>query len=329
MALTLLQPAPLLTVAIPTYNRASFLDAQIGWFVEAVRGHEDACELLVSDNHSTDDTARVIDLWQRRLAGGPVRLRVHRNETNVGAIRNITDCMRKAEGAYVWVAGDDDRICPTALTRVLELLRRQEGLSLVVLNFSSREDGGRLRFERCFDLEHDLITPYGQAAFERFLDHPSPSRWGGLALTTALVYRTRTARAALLAWPEGTGNLLFQLFITAYCAQRGKVAVTRDALLEMRAGVHFFSHDAALYLRFRLGDVPEGFVRMAQLGISRRLCLERIHGVRDEISPQRLAFAFARRPARTLHALARYAGALARLSLPAPVPHSRPGTSLS
>ena len=305
-----------LTIAIPTYNRAEFLDAQIAWFVDAVRGHEEACELLVSDNCSTDATPTVIEAWRERLRDTPIRVRTRRNPRNVGAIRNIAGCIEDADGSFVWVVGDDDRIDPTAITRVLCAIRSHADLSLLVLNFSSRTDAGRWKFERCFDIEHDLVTRHGQTAFERFLAHPDPSRWGGLALTTALVYRAQTARAALRAWPDGVGNLLYQLFVTAWCAQHGTMVVTADPLLVMRAGVHFFTEDRVLYLRFRIGDIPEGFVRIERLGVSRKLCRERALAVRSEISWRQWAYQLAYHPLPTVHALARYAAAAVHLGLP-------------
>lgn len=46
----------LLTLAIPTFNRAKFLDSQLAWAVESIAENWDKVELLVCDNASTDDT---------------------------------------------------------------------------------------------------------------------------------------------------------------------------------------------------------------------------------------------------------------------------------
>ncbi len=50
----------LLTIAIPTYNRAEYLDKQLGWLAEAIKGYESDCEILVSDNCSTDHNQSII-----------------------------------------------------------------------------------------------------------------------------------------------------------------------------------------------------------------------------------------------------------------------------
>ncbi|MCC5625684.1 glycosyltransferase family 2 protein, partial [Nostoc sp. CHAB 5715] len=36
----------LLTIAIPTFNRASLLDKQLAWLAQAIKGFEDDCEIL-------------------------------------------------------------------------------------------------------------------------------------------------------------------------------------------------------------------------------------------------------------------------------------------
>jgi hypothetical protein len=40
----------LLTIAIPTYNRADLLDKQLTWLSQGIKGFESECEILVSDN---------------------------------------------------------------------------------------------------------------------------------------------------------------------------------------------------------------------------------------------------------------------------------------
>ena len=58
----------LLTIAIPTFNRAQLLDKHLTWLAQAIKGFEDDCEILVSDNCSTDNTQEVIQKWQTTLS---------------------------------------------------------------------------------------------------------------------------------------------------------------------------------------------------------------------------------------------------------------------
>ncbi|MCS6773581.1 MAG: glycosyltransferase, partial [Thermoflexales bacterium] len=57
--------SPLLTIAIPTYNRSRELDRQLAWAVEAIAGRWQDVELIVSDNASPDETPHVCQTWRR------------------------------------------------------------------------------------------------------------------------------------------------------------------------------------------------------------------------------------------------------------------------
>lgn len=301
---------PLLTVAIPTFDRAPLLDALLGWFADAVVGLESSVELLVSDNCSTDETPQVTERWQRAMADMGVEARFTRNDRNVGAIRNIASCFERARTPFVWTIGDDDAVDPDALRSVLDKLDAHPDLTLLILNFSSRHwKTGEQHFERCYEVDADEVATNGQALFERFLGDPHPSRWGGLALTSALVYRTETAQAALRSWPEGVDNITLQLYVTAWCARAGKTILTRDVHVEMAAGRHFFAKDKMLFFRFRIADVPESFVKIAELGYSRELCRAKIRHQRNEIAWRRVLHLFSRQPLATVQVLARYVSA--------------------
>jgi len=80
------------------------------------------------------------------------------------------------------------------LTYILDNLTNLPDLTLLTLNFSSHwAVTGQQRFERCFDVENDEFSTDGKAVFERCLEEDP----GGLALTTANVYRTELAQRAL------------------------------------------------------------------------------------------------------------------------------------
>ena len=76
---------PILTIAIPTYNRFETVCANLTRLVPLLT--QDVC-VLVLDNASTDGTRNLTD-WVR--ANHPdASIRVIRNVTNVGAGANVT-----------------------------------------------------------------------------------------------------------------------------------------------------------------------------------------------------------------------------------------------
>jgi abequosyltransferase len=124
----------LLTIAVPTYNRASYLARTLTSIFSQVGKYGDAIEIIVSDNCSTDHTAALVEEFQR--AGH--RFRFLGNPENLGADGNFKNCYHAARGKYFWLFSDDDVLLEGALDRVFPLL--QEGdygvLSLGVYFFN-------------------------------------------------------------------------------------------------------------------------------------------------------------------------------------------------
>ena len=93
---------PLVTIAIPTFNRASsYLPVALR---SALAQRYPRLEIIVSDNASTDDTASFI-----HKVTDP-RLRYLRHSSNIGANGNYNHCLAKARGDYFLLLHDDDAI---------------------------------------------------------------------------------------------------------------------------------------------------------------------------------------------------------------------------
>jgi abequosyltransferase len=111
---------PLLTIAIPTYNRSASLSLLLDALAPQL-AHEPRVELIISDNASTDETPQIVASWRER----GLLCRSRRNESNIGADANFIECYEMAGGEYVWIVGDDDIILPGALPEVLNWLEKR------------------------------------------------------------------------------------------------------------------------------------------------------------------------------------------------------------
>jgi abequosyltransferase len=113
------QSQPLLTVAVPTYNRAASLRRSLGSLVRqvsAIEGGWDRIEVMVLDNCSTDDTPAVVD----EIGRGCVSY--VRNSTNLGMEGNFLSCFERACGQLVWIFSDDDLLVDGVLHKLLKLI---------------------------------------------------------------------------------------------------------------------------------------------------------------------------------------------------------------
>lgn len=93
---------PLITIAIPTYNRA---DKYLRQTIEcAIRQTYENIEILISDNNSTDGTPDVV-----RSFSDP-RIKYFRQESNLGGFGNWNFLLNQARGDYFHLYHDDDKI---------------------------------------------------------------------------------------------------------------------------------------------------------------------------------------------------------------------------
>lgn len=132
----------LLTIAVPTFNRASDLSLLLASIQQETAGLEPGCvEVLVISNASTDDTDSVAASYASAIPG----FRYLRNDSNVGMQANFVRALREAAGRYTWMIGDDEIIEPGGIRTVLEAIR-QYSVPLLVFNYSSEPAPSGERF---------------------------------------------------------------------------------------------------------------------------------------------------------------------------------------
>src|SRR5690349_12015913 len=110
---------PLVTIAIPTFNRASDVRGAIA---SALAQTEQSLEVLVVDNASTDGTEAVLAEFSARF---PNRFRAIRNERNLWMQGNFTRCVMEARGKYLKIWCSDDRGHPTLVEKQVRVLERE------------------------------------------------------------------------------------------------------------------------------------------------------------------------------------------------------------
>ena len=109
---------PLLTIAIPTFNRASHLELLLKTLSIELEGLCNKIEIIVFDNASTDRTPEVC----RNFVTQTPSAFIVRNETNIGAENNFLECFSRAQGHYFWMIGDDDLPKSGLINKLLSLV---------------------------------------------------------------------------------------------------------------------------------------------------------------------------------------------------------------
>jgi abequosyltransferase len=156
---------PVLSIAIPTYNRAVFLRELLDELLPQLSPGLPV-EVIISDNCSTDETEATVRSFVER----GLRVRYLRNDGNIGADANILQCFESASGRYVWVVGDDDILIDKTISKVLHLLNDSDYSLVYMCPYWFRND---FRKERRAD-------PFRRSSEEFVQNLQFSSRVGGM-----------------------------------------------------------------------------------------------------------------------------------------------------
>jgi glycosyltransferase involved in cell wall biosynthesis len=132
--------SPRVSVCIPVYNAERFIAASI---TSALAQHHVDFEVVVVDNASTDATPRVIAQFS------DPRMRVYRNDRNIGAAGNFNRCVELARGRYLKILCADDVLYPDCLEKQAAALG-DAGIALAGSARDIIDERGRVRLRRRF-----------------------------------------------------------------------------------------------------------------------------------------------------------------------------------
>ena len=123
----------ILSICIPTYNRAELLRSCLLSIAPQVKEFDEEVELIVSDNCSTPATYDVVK-WAQQYC----TIRYNHNPENIGCAKNLVLCTtRLAKGEFVWLLGDDDFVRPGAVKKLLDIIKRYPEVQYIYVNYAS------------------------------------------------------------------------------------------------------------------------------------------------------------------------------------------------
>lgn len=121
------------SLTIPTYNRARFLDACLEYHIPLARKYN--VKIFISDNASTDNTEEIV---RKRIEEYPL-IFYSKNKKNIGPDEGFEKALKFSDTKYAWLLGDTYKIPPEGLSYLLELLKlNPKSYDLIVFNCANR-----------------------------------------------------------------------------------------------------------------------------------------------------------------------------------------------
>lgn len=154
------QTNKLLTIAIPTWNRAESVKELLESLIDQILRDDlsDYVEILVSNNGSADNTHEVVE----QLKNQRPFITYNKNPFNIGGNPNIMKVMQLASSEYLIFLGDDDRINDDSLQKIIDFLKSNKDIGVVIDSayFKNKEHNGEISL---VDLLEDYYWYIGNA----------------------------------------------------------------------------------------------------------------------------------------------------------------------
>jgi glycosyltransferase involved in cell wall biosynthesis len=220
-------PAARISVAMCTFNGGRYLQEQLESIALQTRLPS---ELIVCDDHSTDDTLAILRRFQSEA---PFAVKVIQNSQRLGSTRNFDQAIGLARGSLIALCDQDDRWASTKLDRLSGTLAEDPFLGGVFSDASLIDGDGRPAGLRLFArhkftaakqrefvgcptatlLKHDVVTGATlmfRATIRRYCS-PIPASWvhdGWLAWMIALHSRLGLVAEPLIEYRIHAGQQL-------------------------------------------------------------------------------------------------------------------------
>ncbi len=173
---------PKVSIILPVYNGENFIARAIQ---SALEQTESAIEVIVVDDASTDDTAKIIRNFQDR------RLKIFSNEKNRGVSYTRNHALRQAKGEWITPLDADDWYAPERIEKLLQTAH-QKNADLVADDLYFIKDDQEKPAGTLFCVAKKGFAQIRTIDPVTFLDlDRQPSRWSPhLGLTKPLIKRS-------------------------------------------------------------------------------------------------------------------------------------------
>ncbi len=149
-------PQPVLSICIPTYNRARYLNCLLQDLADHIGELGYSYEVLIGDNASEDDTPEIVRAYDGRL-----NIRYFRRLDNLGADRNIRQLYGAARGRYLVYLADDDLLIPSALGGHIAYLEENPEVGAVFAPWFTHDRVAEVDLDQFYSVDQETFIAAG------------------------------------------------------------------------------------------------------------------------------------------------------------------------
>lgn len=230
----------LVSILIPVYNRVNLVGETIE---SAINQTYINTEIIIVDNYSTDGTWELLKVF----AAKDSRIRIFRNEMNIGPVKNWKRCIDEAKGEYAKILFSDDLIDKNFIEETMKVFDDQTAFVLTTVKLFNES-------QNTFFSQYDAKTTYSTSSY---LNDTLLFNLNGFPYSPACaLFRTDDLKKSLLIDIPNTLSLDFNhfgagndLLLFLYTAQRyQQIRVTN------RSTAFFRSHNDSLTIANKLAE---------------------------------------------------------------------------
>jgi glycosyltransferase involved in cell wall biosynthesis len=182
---------PTVSIGLPVYNGADFLQVALDSLL--AQDYRDF-ELIISDNASVDATSEICS-----KVASDSRVRLFRNDANIGASENFNRVFRLARGKYFMWAAHDDRWDASYLDRCIDTLERNASVVICATDVRFIDENGAELDEETYRLlieDHNRLHTISMGLVERGRELSRTINWYTLygVIRTETLRKTRIVR---------------------------------------------------------------------------------------------------------------------------------------
>lgn len=143
---------PVLSIAIPTYNRSNFLEYSLERHLSGFNNFRFTYEVVISDNCSSDSTLQMIDEKTKTNSN----IKYYRKSKTTDAVSNFRNAIWKSKGEFVLLLADDDALIPEIVTQYVEAMDKDKNLAGIYTDWIAYDDDKEVELHRYYRFPHSV-----------------------------------------------------------------------------------------------------------------------------------------------------------------------------